>query len=87
MVHALAIELLWIFIRPEDVTGSLAMITVTTLSSHTMPGVPKVVSLVRFYCLLIILSMCSSTTHLADTRPHSHTTLTYESKGQHGWFL
>ena len=67
MVHALAIELLWIFICPEDVTGPLATITVTTLSSHTTPGVPKVVSLVCFYRLLIILSMCSSTTHLTDT--------------------
>jgi len=79
MVRALAIELLWIFIHPEDIIGSLAMITVTTLSSHTTPNVPKTVSLVCFYRPLIILSMCSSTTHLADTRPHSCTTLTYES--------
>jgi len=44
-----------------------------------VPGVSKAVILVRFDRLLITLSMCSLTVHLADTRPHSRTTLTYES--------
>jgi len=35
--------------------------------------------LVRIYRLFLTLSMCSLTVHLADTRPHSPTTVAYES--------
>jgi len=76
MVHAFAIELLCIFIRPDERHGFPATITVTALPCHTNA---RCFILVRFYRLLITLSMCSSTVHLADTRPHSRTTLTYES--------
>jgi len=66
----------------RNVTGSPATITVTALPSHTSARCFRNGYLVRFYrasSLLTILSMCSSATHLAGTRPHSRTTLAYES--------
>jgi len=62
----------------RNVTGSQLRSPLLPCPVTPVPGVSKTVILVRFYRLLITLSMCSLTVHLADTRPHSRTTLTYE---------
>jgi hypothetical protein len=63
----------------RNVTGSPALVTVDYPDRPPLaPGVSKTVT----WCVSIALgpiSICSSTVHLTDTRPHSSTTLAYES--------
>jgi len=72
MVHGFAIELLWVFTHPEEPHGFTSFgHRYCPAQSPPTPGVSKKV----IWCV----SMCPSTVHLADTRPHNSTTLAYGS--------
>jgi len=81
MAHGFAIKLLWRFSCPGNTTGSPATVTVNAQPSHQHPVFQNgyVVRIYRAWSLFLILSMCSSTIHFADTRPHSPTTFAYDS--------
>jgi len=64
-------------IRPEERHGFPFPRPATTNTQCFLKG--YLVRIDRAWSLFFILSMCSSTVHLADTRLHSHTPLTYES--------
>ena len=73
MVHVCAIELLWLFTRPEGSPAIGPRYCARCFQNGYM------VRIYRAWSLFLILSMCSSTVHLADTGPHSPTALAYES--------
>jgi hypothetical protein len=80
MVHAFAIELLWLFYSPEECHGF------PRFGRRYYPDQPPApyfqkgysVRIYRPWSLSLNLSMCSSTVHLADTRPYSPITLAYK---------
>jgi hypothetical protein len=79
MVHAFAVELLWLVQR--NVTGSPAPVTVTAQTSrHQHPVFSKRLFGAYPPHLFPIphLIHAPSTVHFADTRPHSLTALAYE---------
>ena len=70
---------------PTNVAGSPAYVTITAQPSHHQRTVlSKRLFGAHLWSLFLILSMFSSTVHLADTRPHSRTTLVYESSTHTG---
>jgi hypothetical protein len=65
----------------RNVTGSRALVTITrpaTTSARCFQN-SYLVRICRRWSPFLNVSMCSSTVHLADTFPHSSTTLAYES--------
>jgi hypothetical protein len=82
MVHAFAVELLWLVYHPEERHGFPASVTVTAQASHNQHAVFRQSYFVRIYrgpSVFLILPTCSSTLHPGRTRPHSPTTLAYTS--------
>jgi hypothetical protein len=75
MAHPFAVERLWLFTRPEERHGYHPRPAATSARSFQKG---YLVRIHRTCSLFLILSMRPSTVHLADTRPHSPTALTYE---------
>jgi len=77
MVHAFAIEVLWLFTRSEERHGFPSLVTVTAQPSHHQRLVfPRWLFGAHLSHLIPIPHL---TVHLADPRFHSPTTLAYES--------
>jgi len=74
MVHAFALELLWPFSCPNERRGFPSFgHRYYPDQAATSPIFPKgyLVRIYRSSPLFLNVSMCSSTVHLAGTRPHS----------------
>jgi hypothetical protein len=85
MAHAFALELLWLFSRPQERHGF------PSLGHRYCPeasGTPKgyLVRIYHAWSLSLILFVCFPTVRLADTRPNSPTALAYESTA-HPYYL